>query len=116
MKNHLLYLLFIITFFSKSEQVYSTPQDQERAGTGINLVIASYNPDTKRMSDFVNAFQNTLLAKNPSNKVMLQDMGFKNFQTESHLWCDQLKELLSGYEKGDLRSVVFLGQRPGLHI
>ena len=110
MKNHLLYLLFIITFFSKSEQVYSTPQDQERAGTGINLVIASYNPDTKRMSDFVNAFQNTLLAKNPSNKVMLQDMGFKNFQTESHLWCDQLKEVLSGYEKGDLRSVVFLGQ------
>ncbi|MBP9978039.1 MAG: HAMP domain-containing histidine kinase [Bacteroidales bacterium] len=110
MKNHLLYLLFIISFFSKSEQVYSTPQDQERAGTGINLVIASYNPDTKRMSDFVNAFQNTLLAKNPSNKVMLQDMGFKNFQTESHLWCDQLKEVLSGYEKGDLRSVVFLGQ------
>lgn len=110
MKNHILHLILLITFCSSSGQLFSSPYDLERGRSGINLVIASYNPDTKRMSDFVNAFQNTLLARNPLNKVMLQDMGFKNFQTESHLWCDQLKEVLYSYNKGELRSVVFLGQ------
>ncbi len=92
MKNLILHLILLITFCSSSGQLFSSPYDLESGRSGINLVIASYNPDTKRMSDFVNAFQNTLLARNPLNKVMLQDMGFKNFQTESHLWCDQLKE------------------------
>lgn len=110
MKNHILHLILLITFCSSSGQLFSSPYDLERGRSGINLVIASYNPDTKRMSDFVNAFQNTLFARNPLNKVMLQDMGFKNFQTESHLWCDQLKEVLYSYNKGELRSVVFLGQ------
>ncbi|MEZ7873486.1 MAG: HAMP domain-containing sensor histidine kinase [Bacteroidales bacterium] len=110
MKNLILHLILLITFCSSSGQLFSSPYDLERGRSGINLVIASYNPDTKRMSDFVNAFQNTLLARNPLNKVMLQDMGFKNFQTESHLWCDQLKEVLYSYNKGELRSVVFLGQ------
>ena len=110
MKNHILHLILLITFCSSSGQLFSSPYDLERGRSGINLVIASYNPDTKRMSDFVNAFQNTLFARNPLNKVMLQDMGFKNFQTESHLWCDQLKKVLYSYNKGELRSVVFLGQ------
>lgn len=110
MKNLILHLILLITFCSSSGQLFSSPYDLERGRSGINLVIASYNPDTKRMSDFVNAFQNTLFARNPLNKVMLQDMGFKNFQTESHLWCDQLKEVLYSYNKGELRSVVFLGQ------
>ena len=102
-------LLLLISAFDCGKLLASNSESQG-GKSGIHLIIASYNPDTKRMSDFINSFQNTLLAKNPSNKIMLQDMGFKNFQTEAHLWCDQLKSVIEEYDKKELRSIVFLGQ------
>jgi len=102
-------LLFVLSGFIGAH-ISASPYESSGNKSGIHLVVASYNPDTKRMSDFVNSFQNTLLARNPTNKIMLLDMGFKNFQTEAHLWCDQLKDVIEEYDRGELRSIVLLGQ------
>lgn len=110
MKKIIVLALFLILTEFAGTRLSASPYDTPGSKSGIHLVVASYNPDTKRMSDFVNSFQNTLLARNPANKVMLLDMGFKNFQTESHLWCDQLENTIAEYNKGELRSIVFLGQ------
>lgn len=110
MKKFIVLALFLILTEFAGTRLSASPYDSGESKSGIHLVVASYNPDTKRMSDFVNSFQNTLLARNPANKVMLVDMGFKNFQTEAHLWCDQIESALTEFKTEELRSVVFLGQ------
>lgn len=110
MKKNILSILLLIVLSLTPRLLKCTPYEQGKSNNGVNLVIASYNPDNKRMNDFANEFQQTLLARNPASKVMLQDMGYKNFKTESHFWCDQLKKVIDSYGIGELRSIVFLGQ------
>src|SRR3989339_435613 len=74
------------------------------------LIIASYNPDTKRMSDFINSFGESLLKNGDKSEVLIEDLGTKNFTLEAHTWKGQVAELLKKHEKSRIRAIVLLGQ------
>jgi len=74
------------------------------------LIIASYNPDTKRMSDFINSFGESLLENGDKSEVLIEDLGTKNFTLEAHTWKDQVAALIRKHEKSGIKAIVLLGQ------
>jgi len=108
-------LLFILcaaiaSITMQASAVHYSPYDNSAVKNGSYLIVASYNPDTQRMSNFINSFQQTLQENNPATRVFVEDMGCKNFQTEAHLWSGQLKAILEKHNADNVLSVVFLGQ------
>jgi len=111
MKKLLLILCAAIASITmQASVVLPSPLENTTSKSGSYLIIASYNPDTQRMSNFINSFQLTLLENNPATRVFVEDMGCKNFQTEAHLWGGQLKAILEKHDSDNILSVVFLGQ------
>lgn len=74
------------------------------------LVIASYNPDTKRMSDFINSFGESLLKNGDNSDVLIEDLGTKNFTLEAHTWKSQIAALLTKHETRRIKAIILLGQ------
>ena len=100
-------LLLALSLFSpKSATSQNLPENRGDA----YLVIASYNPDTKRMSDFITAFQDGLLKENDRSEVLVEDLGCKNFSTEAHIWSGQVATLLQKYHNRKIRAIILLGQ------
>jgi len=111
MKKLLLLLCTTIAAISMhAAVVLHSPLENSSVKNGSYLIVASYNPDTERMSNFINSFQQTLQENNPATRVFVEDMGCKNFQTEAHLWGEQLKLILKKHNADNIISVVFLGQ------
>ena len=88
----------------------ATAQNLSESKSYAYLVIASYNPDTKRMSDFITSFQDGLLKENDRSEVLVEDLGCKNFYTEAHTWSGQVATLLQKYHNRKIRAIILLGQ------
>lgn len=100
-------LLLALFLFSPES---ATSQNLSESRGDAYLVIASYNPDTKRMSDFITSFQDGLLKENDRSEVLVEDLGCKNFYTEAHAWSGQVATLLQKYHNRKIRAIILLGQ------
>lgn len=73
------------------------------------LVISSYNPDTRRMSSFINDFERQVNALGVPCDIYVETLECKNI-ADAPQWISQTDNLLTRYENRGLRAVVLLGQ------
>lgn len=90
---------------------FSAAADNSKSANGQStiLIIASYNPDTQRMSEFISEFQHALIKDNVPYNIIVEDMGCRGI-SEAPLWRRNIREILKKYENADLKAVVLLGQ------
>lgn len=100
------FILALFFLLSNSADAHDSKIHQ----TDSYLIIASYNPDTRRMSDFITSFQMNLLKENDKAEVLIEDMGCKNFYTEAHTWPGQVANLLKKYNNKNIKALILLGQ------
>lgn len=100
------FILALIFLFSNSAAAHDSKSHQSEA----YLIIASYNPDTRRMSDFITSFHMNLLKENDKAEVLIEDMGCKNFYTEAHTWPGQIANLLKKHNSKNIKALILLGQ------
>ena len=94
-------LLFPIGIAAKSS--LDSPGDQ-----GTILIIASYNPDTRRMSSFISDFEHKIANENVPFEILIEDLGCKSV-AEANLWKDRLISVLERYDRNRLKAVILLG-------
>ncbi|HBY02177.1 MAG TPA: two-component sensor histidine kinase, partial [Rikenellaceae bacterium] len=99
-------ILALVFLLSNSATAHDSTSHQSDA----YLIIASYNPDTRRMSDFITSFQVNLLKENDKAEVLIEDMGCKNFYTEAHTWPGQIANLLKKHNNKNIKALILLGQ------
>lgn len=73
------------------------------------LIISSYNPDTRRMSVFINDFERQANALDIPCDIYVETIECKNV-IEAPQWISQIDNLLDRYETRRLRAVILLGQ------
>ena len=95
-------LLFPIGIAAKNS--LDSPGDQ-----GTILIIASYNPDTRRMSSFISDFEHKIANENVPFEILIEDLGCKSV-AEANLWKDRLISVLERYDRNRLKAVILLGQ------
>lgn len=83
---------------------------QKRPAPGKYLIICSYNPDTKRMSDFISDFEKNIREVKEPHEIVIEDMGFKNFDTEAYTWTGEISAILEKYRNDNLKAIILLGQ------
>ncbi len=76
---------------------------------GTILIIASYNPDTRRMSSFISEFENQIDQRGVPWNILVEDMGCKGID-EVGRWQHRMTNILQSYEEDELQAVVLLGQ------
>ena len=101
-------LLFPIGIAAKNS--LDSPGDQ-----GTILIIASYNPDTRRMSSFISDFEHKIANENVPFEILIEDLGCKSV-AEANLWKDRLISVLERYDRNRLKAVILLGQEVFLWI
>lgn len=80
------------------------------ASEGIYLIISSYNPDTKRVTDFISSFEKRLDATKFKGRVLIEDMACRDFEKEAGLWKSRVHDLIAKYNGKNLKAVILLGQ------
>lgn len=74
------------------------------------MVVASYNPDTRRMSGFISDFEQAIVQKKVPYEIVVEDMGCKGL-SEAPQWQERMRDILDRYRKNkQLKAVVLLGQ------
>lgn len=101
-------VLFATLFFSAFAPLYAQGKTTGSA-QGKILIIASYNPDTKRMSTFINEFEKEATREKLPYGIVIEDMGCREV-SEGPLWHEKLREILHRYDKEHLKAIVLLGQ------
>ena len=76
---------------------------------GAILIVSSYNPDTRRMSNFISAFEERIVAEAFPGEIYIESLECKNVD-DAPQWIARLDKLLDRYEPKGLRAVVLLGQ------
>lgn len=96
----------LLIFTAMAQSAYATPPEGSK---GQILVITSYNPDTRRMSDFIVDFEKKVIGYGLPFDIVVEDMGCKGIE-ESPTWGDALEGILERYDTTQLKAVVLLGQ------
>lgn len=73
------------------------------------LVIASYNPDTQRMSGFLKDFESKILKEDIQCNVAIENLACRGFD-ESLSWINHMDDIIRRYENDSLSAIVLLGQ------
>lgn len=73
------------------------------------LIITSYNPDTKRMSSFIDNFEKSLRKSNCNYHILIENMGFKGID-ECHKWQTATEQVIKKYNSPNLKAIILLGQ------
>ncbi len=102
-KRFLLIVLSIFPLLTGAEEI-------KEKGSGVYLLISSYNPDTQRMSDFIMNIETSVTGTDPNAEIIIEDLGCKSFSEESFLWKDQMANVLYKFRNSDLKAIVLLGQ------
>lgn len=77
--------------------------------SGAILIVSSYNPDTRRMSSFISAFEKRIVEEAFPGEIYIESLECKNVD-DAPQWIARLDKLLDRYEPKGLRAVVLLGQ------
>ncbi len=101
-------LAVVLVFASASgNSVYGNSQRSEPNST--ILIIASYNPDTQRMSDFISEFERDMAESGDNYNIVVEDLGCKGL-SDIRFWGGRMEEIFSRYDIKNLRAVILLGQ------
>lgn len=106
MLKYYLSVIALLISFALSLSAQSAPDKQE----DIYLIIASYNPDTKRMGNFIDSFEKETIKAGLHGRVLIEDLGCKDFGNESAFWVEDIKNLLHKYRGTKLKALILLGQ------
>ncbi len=99
-----------VLFFLLLALIPGTLRAQIDSREGIILVVASYNPDTRRMSGFISDFEQAIVQKKVPYEIVVEDMGCKGL-SEAPQWQERMRDILDRYRKNkQLKAVVLLGQ------
>lgn len=99
-----------VLFFLLLALIPGTLRAQIDSREGIILVVASYNPDTRRMSGFISDFEQAIVQKKVPYVIVVEDMGCKGL-SEAPQWQERMRDILDRYRKNkQLKAVVLLGQ------
>lgn len=101
-KLFLLLSLFSLGAFAQDEVVSQK--------SSIYLIITSYNPDTKRMSDFISDFEKNAGRISVPHNVLIKDLGCKNFGNEAFKWKKEITSIINVYKEQNLKAIILLGQ------
>ena len=97
-----------MVFVSASgNSVYGNSQRSEPNST--ILIIASYNPDTQRMFDFISEFERDMAESGDNYNIVVEDLGCKGL-SDIRFWGRRMEEIFSRYDIKNLRAVILLGQ------
>lgn len=84
-------------------------ETQRSSLNGTILIIASYNPDTQRMSDFISVFEKDMAGSGDNYNIVVEDLGCKGL-SDIRFWNGRMDEIFSRYDVNGLRAVILLGQ------
>ncbi|MEG1635541.1 MAG: HAMP domain-containing sensor histidine kinase, partial [Rikenellaceae bacterium] len=110
--NHYLYVviyLLLFCFISNTAYAIETKRKIATKEKGVILVLSSYNPDVKRMSNFISIFESTILHESSEYEIFIEDLNFKGMD-ESNLWKINFKRIIDNYKNKNLKAILLLGQ------
>ena len=115
MKSFIKVIFFIIVLLLfKSSSIYSMPLENntpllDNQGKHKILIICSYNPATRRVTDFLNDFQNLMLQNNISCVLNVESMDCRSINRLDH-WKFKIKKIIKKYESQDIKAIILIGQ------
>lgn len=95
------------------QKVYFTSETDDIFGekAHIFLIISSFNPDTKRVTEYIANFERCLAESYPKDYiVLLEDLAAKNFSEEAYLWPGRVEAVINKYRDKRLKAIIAIGQ------
>ena len=99
--SFLFFILFATSVF--------TPLKADTFSEDFILIIASYNPETRSISENLSAFYDEYKLRNGTHQIIVESMNCKNLP-EAYLWKQRMANILSKYETHTPSLIVLLGQ------
>jgi len=115
MKNFIKAIFFIVVLlFLKSSSMYSMPLESntplfDNQGKHKILIICSYNPATRRVTDFLNDFQNLMLHNDINCILNVESMDCRSINRLNY-WKFKIKKIIKEYESQDIKAIILIGQ------
>ena len=89
---------------------FPRPLKAEVTTDGTILIITSYNPETRSISDNLSAFMDEYKLRGGKRLITIESMNCKNL-SEAHLWKERMASILEKYERTAAPSlIIVLGQ------
>ncbi|MEG1672984.1 MAG: ATP-binding protein [Alistipes sp.] len=98
-----LFFLLLCSLLTISS-LHSTPLEQKTI-----LIISSYNPDTRRMSDFISAFEQQIVMSEMPYEISIENLECRDI-SEAAAWMAKMDLLIHRYEPKNLCAIILLGQ------
>lgn len=110
MKGFTIIFRIFMLFVLLSGAGVTCPVKAETVSEGPILLITSYNPETRSMSDNLSAFMNEYLRLGGKHTPIVESMECKNL-TEAYLWKSRMASILGKYKEANRPAlVILLGQ------
>lgn len=77
---------------------FPRPLKAEVTTDGTILIITSYNPETRSISDNLSAFMDEYKLRGGKRLITIESMNCKNL-SEAHLWKERMASILEKYER-----------------
>lgn len=77
----------------------------------VFLIISSFNPDTRRVIDYITDFEKSLDESYPNDYIVLvEDLAAKNFSEEAWQWPKRVEMVIHKYLNKNIKSIIAVGQ------
>lgn len=101
---------FIVLFIMLLSAAVWCPAGAETTAEGPILIVTSYNPETRSISDNLSAFMDEYRLRGGNHTTIIESMNCKNL-SEAHLWKARMASILNKYKDDNKPAlVILLGQ------
>lgn len=101
---------FIVLFIMLLSAAVWCPAGAETTAEGPILIVTSYNPETRSISDNLSAFMDEYRQRGGNHTTIIESMNCKNL-SEAHLWKARMASILNKYKDDNKPAlVILLGQ------
>ncbi|MEG2614352.1 MAG: ATP-binding protein [Alistipes sp.] len=73
------------------------------------LIISSYNPDTRRMSNFISEFEQQIVKSKMPYEIFVENLECHEI-ADAPIWMTQMERIINRYEQQNLCAIILLGQ------
>lgn len=98
---------FLILFVLLLSAVVTSPLKAETTSEGPILIVTSYNPETRSISDNLSAFMDEYRLRGGKHTSIIESMNCKNL-SEAHLWKERMADILNKYQGKNKPSLIIL--------
>lgn len=110
MRGLIIIYRLLMPFILLLSVVVCSPLKAETTAGGPILIITSYNPETRSISDNLSAFMDEYRLRGGKYPSIIESMNCKNL-SEAHLWKERMASILDKYQGANAPSlIVILGQ------